>query len=203
VFESFGVSRDNTSPTRCTFDFARQTFEYRSKLKVIDDLIRTPSIEGFIQGIATIKDRLSRGKISSTRDLELELLCIGKVCSPHRLEYSTMTNFNQLSSQSDTAYQRYVEHVTASCDDLYFEEMGRINSRTTHHIQDISEVKQLLPEDLFLDEEPIQSHTRETPREEDDLLLDLDFDPLVDAADIKAYIDAFSKDADEILNPNL
>lgn len=86
MFESFRESTgDLTSGIRSTFNFSQTMFEYRAKMKVIDELTRAPSIEACAQDIATVKSRLSGGKIASIRDLELDLICVGKVC---RLRYT-------------------------------------------------------------------------------------------------------------------
>ena len=86
---------------------------------------------------------------------------------------------------------------------LYVEEGGRVQSRTAHHIQDISEVKQLLPEEIYHDEDQIpdqnQSHENEhNTKEDEDLLLNLDFGP--ETAD---WMASLTRDADEILNQDL
>ena len=61
------------------FDFAQELFQARCKTRVIDELMRNQSGEAFHGGVATTGRRLSEGKITSTRQLELELICVGKV----------------------------------------------------------------------------------------------------------------------------
>ncbi|EKD14634.1 zinc finger protein [Drepanopeziza brunnea f. sp. 'multigermtubi' MB_m1] len=88
-----------------TFDFAQSSFKQRAKTHIIEELIRKPRIEAFIEDVVRVEARLSQGLISNIRQLELELICAGK-----------------LASQSDRAYARFLEHVTALCDVLYREE---------------------------------------------------------------------------------
>lgn len=58
-----------------------------------------------------------------------------------------------MSSQSDSAYARFLEHVTRLCDELYEEERNSSTSRTSYHIQDIALIKNYLPEEIYGDEE--------------------------------------------------
>jgi hypothetical protein len=80
VFESFSTpERVPSLPHGNNFDFAQEMFQSRCKTRVIDELIKTQSIEAFDENVVTIGRRLREGKITSTRQLELELICAGKV----------------------------------------------------------------------------------------------------------------------------
>jgi hypothetical protein len=61
-----------------TFDFSQEIFQSRCKTRVIDELIRTHAIEAFDANVVAIGRRLREGKITNTRQLELELICAGK-----------------------------------------------------------------------------------------------------------------------------
>jgi hypothetical protein len=91
--------------------------------------------------------------------------------------------------------------VTHLCDSLYREEAGTLKSRAQYHVQDISLVKQYLPEEDFIDEheEDDCDHGGQHNHEHDDMedLLDLDFDAR--SEDIEACINAFKNDADQTL----
>jgi hypothetical protein len=80
VFESFSIPDDvRALPNGNGFDFVQEMFQSRCKTRVIDELIKIPSIRAFCGNVLTIGKRLSEGKIKSTRQLELELICVGKV----------------------------------------------------------------------------------------------------------------------------
>jgi hypothetical protein len=91
--------------------------------------------------------------------------------------------------------------VTRLCDSLYRDEADTLKSRTEHHIQDISHIKQCLPEEHFIDEheEDDCDHDEQHNHAHDhiDDLLDLDFDTR--SEDIEACINAFKNDADQTL----
>ncbi len=97
--------------------------------------------------------------------------------------------------------------MTESCDRLYVDEGGRDKSRTAHHIQDISDIKRQLPEEIYLDEERIPEQTSRPQNghahEDEDLLLNLDFDAVSENANIQAFITELSKDLDQSLNQDL
>jgi hypothetical protein len=78
VFESFSIPQSVPSFPQGTFDFAQETFQSRCKTRVIDELIRTHAIEAFDANVVAIGRRLREGKITNTRQLELELICAGK-----------------------------------------------------------------------------------------------------------------------------
>jgi len=67
------------------FDFAQELFQARCKTRVIDELMRNQSVKAFNGDVATIGRRLQEGKITATRQLELELICVGKVRLKHFL----------------------------------------------------------------------------------------------------------------------
>lgn len=47
--------------------------------KIIDELIKKNSIEAFIEDVVDVEKRLNNGLIVELRQLELELVCAGKV----------------------------------------------------------------------------------------------------------------------------
>ncbi|KAH8779513.1 hypothetical protein BGZ57DRAFT_760642 [Hyaloscypha finlandica] len=169
VFESFSVPESVPSLPHGIFDFGQELFQSRCKTRVIDELIKTQSLEAFDRNVVTIRSRLQEGKITSTRQLELELICVGK-------------------------------HVTHLCDSLYREEAGTLKSRAQYHVQDISLVKQYLPEEDFIDEheEDDCDHGDQHNHEHDDMEDLLDFDAR--SEDIEACINAFKNDADQTLS---
>jgi hypothetical protein len=79
VFESFCLPEILPSLALGSFNFGQEMFQSRCKTRVIDELINTQSIEAFDENVVTIGRRLQEGKITSTRQLELELICMGKV----------------------------------------------------------------------------------------------------------------------------
>jgi hypothetical protein len=80
VLESFATSdtkpHTDQAPTASDVTFLRN-----AQTKVIDELIKAPSIEAFIEDVVKVETRLKRGRIRYVRDLELELMCAGKVIS--------------------------------------------------------------------------------------------------------------------------
>jgi hypothetical protein len=92
--------------------------------------------------------------------------------------------------------------VTRFCDSLYQEELGTAKSRTAYHVQDISQIKQFLPEEHYVDEnegdncQHDEHHNHAHDDEED--LLDLNFDTR--SEDIQACINLFENDADQTLS---
>ncbi|PMD33171.1 hypothetical protein L207DRAFT_535229 [Hyaloscypha variabilis F] len=186
VFESFSTPKNVPSlPPSNGFDFAQELFQSRCKTRVIDELLRNQSIKAFNGGVVTIGRRLQDGKITNTRQLELELICVGK-----------------LASQPLQAFTIFARHVTHLCDSLYREEAGTLKSRAAHQIQDIALIKQHLPEEHFFEEheEDDYGHDERHNHEHDDIgdLLDLDFD--AKSEDIEACINAFKDDADNTLS---
>jgi hypothetical protein len=204
VFESFGTPKGVFSLLPSTsFDYSQEMFQSKSKTRVIDELIKTRSIEAFDADVVTIGRRLREGKITSTRQLELELICAGKVKFHFLKSFQVcfLANLHKLASRSASAFAIFLSHVTRLCESLYLEEPGTSKSRTAHHIQDISEIKQFLPEEHYNDgneDEDCQHdehHSHMHDDEED--LLDLNFDTR--SEDIEACINAFKNDADQTL----
>lgn len=92
------------------------------------------------------------GAIKDLRQLELELICAGKVilCT---IQFCVMiTNGKQLASQSDTAYERFVSHVTCLSDTLYSEGESD-KSRTEYQIEDIDVTMSLIPDENSSDDD--------------------------------------------------
>ncbi|PVH84985.1 hypothetical protein DL98DRAFT_584044 [Cadophora sp. DSE1049] len=194
IFESLDSSKTNLSMVSPQFNFAQASFEYKAKTRVIDELIKKPRIEAFIEDVVNVEKRLHQSQITSIRDLELELICAGK-----------------LASQSDTAYSRFLQHVTALCDALYAEEPS-IMSRTRYHIRDISRLKQLMPDENYDEEaghndfsQAEEQTTHQLHLHDDDdnlLLLDLDFESSFEETttiDKHHDVAVFSRDCDEML----
>jgi hypothetical protein len=205
VFESFATPESVSSLSHGTgFDFSQEMFQSKSKARVIDELIKTRSIEAFDSDVVMIGKRLREGKITNTRQLELELICVGKV-RLHFLkiiEVGFLANPPQLTSRSSSTLALFLDHVARLCDSLYQEEPGTSKSRTAYHIQDISEIKQLLPEEHYSEENEDddchhdEDHGHAHDDEED--LLDLNFDTR--SEDIEACINAFKNDGDQTLS---
>lgn len=57
-----------------------------------------------------------------------------------------------MSSQSELAYSRFLNHVTQLCDDLYSDKFHHSKPRTSHHIDSIFHLKNYLPKDIDSDE---------------------------------------------------
>jgi hypothetical protein len=62
-----------------SFNFAQLSFEFKAKSRVVDKLITMNTIEAFIADVVGVEKRLQQGRISNVRELELELICAGKV----------------------------------------------------------------------------------------------------------------------------
>ncbi|KAK0112940.1 hypothetical protein ONS95_014658 [Cadophora gregata] len=195
IFESFGSHQTNVSIAASQFNFAQASFEHRAKICVIDELIKKPRIEAFIEDVVNVERRLHQGQILNTRSLELELIYAGK-----------------LASQSDATYSRFLQHVTSLCDVLYAaESLGM--SRRGYQVRDISQIKQLMLDDNF-DEESEHGDFRHAEEQktcmsdlygddDDDnfLLLDQDFVSTSEEAVAvdKHDVAVFSRDCDEML----
>ncbi|CAG8972051.1 hypothetical protein HYALB_00004915 [Hymenoscyphus albidus] len=147
VSESFGSSdkipSDGEKIAACKTRFVKY-----AKKQVIDELIKTVSIEAFIEDVVKVEKRLNRGYIQNVRELELELMCAGK-----------------LASQSELAYTRFLSHVTKLCNSLYGP--SPIRERAVYHIGDISLVKKLLPEELFSEQNDEEEREFELELEDD------------------------------------
>lgn len=203
VFESFSVPEGaRSSPYGSGFDFVQEMFQSRCKTRVVDELINKPSLRAFAGDVTAIGKRLGEGKITSTRQLELELICVGKVRKEPEITMLYLTDLRQLAFQPASALATFLGHVTNLCDSLYRDEAGTLKSRTEHHIQDVSLVKQHLPEEHFFEEHEEEDcdHDEQHNHTHDDIgdLLDLDFDD-TRSEDIQAVIDAFKNDADQTL----
>ena len=61
------------------FDFNQISFESTATSRVIEKLISINSIVAFIADVTTVGNKLNSGKIKTVRELELELICAGKV----------------------------------------------------------------------------------------------------------------------------
>lgn len=190
VFELLNSPMTIKPPPKQQFDFAHTSFEHKAKSRVIDELIQKPSIEAFIEDVVQVERRLLQGQITSIRELELELMCAGK-----------------LSSQSGVTYSRFREHVTTLCDVLYLE-LPLEMSRTQHHVRAVSQIKLLLPEEGhdygtedtnndYLCDALQPFHADNIYDENDDLLLDLDFAPDLSTGDLDNMA-SFMHDADNI-----
>jgi hypothetical protein len=59
------------------FDFPHAMFELRARTRVLDELFQ--KAPAFIQEVVKIETRLLQGQIKGIRELELELICAGKV----------------------------------------------------------------------------------------------------------------------------
>ncbi|KAH9224712.1 hypothetical protein DL95DRAFT_516951 [Leptodontidium sp. 2 PMI_412] len=191
IFESLDSPKANASIAIQQFNFAQASFEHRAKTRVIDELIKKPRIEAFIEDVVNVERRLHQGQISSVRELELKLISAGK-----------------FASQSDSAYSRFLQHVATLCDVMYAEEPAKM-CRTRYHVRDISRIKQLMPDENY-DEETGHDEREQTSllrdlHDDDDenlLLLDLDFESTprgTSAIDHRHDVEVFSRDCDKML----
>ena len=60
-------------------NFSQASFYRTAKNRIIDELIQKISIEAFIEDVVAVEQRLQEGSIKDLRQLELELICAGKV----------------------------------------------------------------------------------------------------------------------------
>ncbi|KAI9056105.1 hypothetical protein LZ554_001033 [Drepanopeziza brunnea f. sp. 'monogermtubi'] len=176
-----------------SFNFAQSSFEQRAKTHFIEELIRKPRIEAFIEDVVRVEARLSQGLITSIRQLELELICAGK-----------------LASQSDRAYARFLEHVTALCDVLYREESSGV-TRTKCQLRSARRIMVLTLQEVCRDASEHgwkgNSGFHELSDGDEDLLLPfLDMDFRSDRGretdlgfDMPNSMAAFNADADDLL----
>ena len=144
---------------------------------MIEKLIQINTIVAFIADVVAVGKKLDGGRISSARELELELICAGKVCLLSSIllfpplfwifsllllfvslfrsclcEKMLTTKTKKMSSQSTTTYTRFYDHVTSLCDTLYTHDTpssSASKTRTSHHIKDISILKSYLPEESY------------------------------------------------------
>jgi hypothetical protein len=148
VVESFGPPEKPSSPQMTVSEATQKLFAKKAQTNIIDELITSISIEAFIEDVVKVEKRLNRGHITNVRELELELMCAGKV-SKITCAGLAAVNTTQLASQSEMAYNRFLTHVMTLCDPLY--EIPPPHSRRQYHIQDITLVKQLIPEETYND----------------------------------------------------
>ncbi|KAK2628098.1 hypothetical protein QTJ16_002744 [Diplocarpon rosae] len=125
IFEILDSLKPNDLAVSQHLDFAQASFEHKAKSYVVERLISKPRNEAFVKDVISVERRLSQSRISTVRQLELELICAGK-----------------RASQLSTAYHRFLNDVTILCDALYAEEPAI--SRATCHLRDISRIKILM-----------------------------------------------------------
>ena len=195
VLESFGTCKSRNSSSTGRFNFLQVAFTNKVKLQITGELITTTSIEAFVEDVADVERRLDNGLITNVRELELELICAGKVSRKH-LELKLITDLKQLASQSDTAYTKFQDHVTMLCDPFYD---SAAMSRTACHIRDIVLIKQLIPEEFYSESEDEQLQAPE---------LNLDIQLAVEGMawgvdsrteELDPSVAALARDADEAL----
>lgn len=152
------------------------------------------SIEAFIEDVVAVEKRLREGSIKDLRQLELELICAGKVCDFVHADGNPETYSYQLASQSETAYERFLSHVTCLCDTLYSEGESE-KSRTDYQIEDIDVTNALIPEEGSGDEDTVENEEL------------FDFEQLmndhsasIDVSSSDASVKAFDVDANGILD---
>jgi len=63
------------------FNFVQESFAWTTKSRIIDELIKNNATVAFIEDVASVDNRLAQGLIFELRQVELELICAGKVCS--------------------------------------------------------------------------------------------------------------------------
>jgi hypothetical protein len=118
--------------------------------------------------------------------------------SPPQILFSGTTHSEQLASQSEVAYTRFLNHVTHLCNTLYTGDPAKV--RSAYHIKDIALVKQLLPEEMYCG---YQGYDRDFELElEDDLPIGCELMFTRDEAGT-ACVDEFDRDVDEILSVSL
>ncbi|KAG9240107.1 hypothetical protein BJ878DRAFT_484148 [Calycina marina] len=117
------------------FNYMHPSFASTAKTRIINELIKNNSTVAFIQDVAGVNVRLEKGLIVELRQLELELICAGRV-----------------ASQSESLYDSFMADVTSLCDNLYNENPS-FKSRNQHHFEAISYTQQLISqEDIEEDE---------------------------------------------------
>ena len=102
-------------------------------------------------------------------------------------------NLSQLASQSDIAYERFLDHVTCLCDTLYSEGESE-KSRTTYQIEDIDAINASMPEDGSGDEDSVENESFDFEQLMNNHSTSMDFG----SAD--ASVEAFDMDANGILD---
>jgi len=78
------------------FNFIQESFAWTTKTRVIDELIKNNATVAFIEDVASVDSRLVQGLIIELRQLELELICAGKVCCfvPMLSPFSNSINYS-------------------------------------------------------------------------------------------------------------
>lgn len=163
------------STEQSPLNFSQASFYRTAKNRIIDELIQKISIEAFIEDVVAVEQRLQEGSIKNLRQLELELICAGK-----------------LASQSDVTYDRFLSHVTCLCDTLYSEGESD-KSRTEYQIEDIDVTKALIPEESASDDDVVENDGFDFGNLMDDHNTSTDFG----SAD--ASLEAFMMEADGIV----
>lgn len=149
VEESFSYSMQLAeSGSASQFDFMQASFANKVRsYKVIDVLIEKISIEAFIEDVVNVEKRLNNGLIKELRQLELQLICAGKVFQKSNiLRGSKLTNQLQRASQSPAAFVRFEAHVNQLCDAVRLGD-STFRPRTAHHLDTIARTQELLPEE--------------------------------------------------------
>jgi hypothetical protein len=187
------------------FDFPRAMFELRARTRVLDELFQ--KAPAFIQEVVKIETRLLQGRIKGIRELELELICAGKVSIAPGC-FHGVANLHQCASQPDAAYRTFHDLVIKLCDLVYAEEGGSKQSRKSYHVQDVSLVKQLITEEHFVFDSEHGSnqhdalyHGHDDHEHNLDHLLDFNFDTM--AAHTQHSVEISVREGDDVLNQNL
>jgi len=178
ILEAFGSLGDEPVGAKDNhLESVHRSFSTRVQF---NDLISTSP---FSEDLVNIERRLHAREITSTRELELELICAGKI-----------------AAQSTASYQQFLSQVTQLCDSLYAEES---KSRTTYYMADISLVKHLLPEEQEIyndvgDEVPDQNSLLTGSERDQELFLNFGSDAGMHGNE--SSLATFFREADEILN---
>ena len=171
------------------FNFVQASFALYAKARIIDELIKNNSTVAFIEDVLAIDKRLDQGLVIELRQLELELICAGK-----------------LGSQSDALYSNFLSHVTALCDAFYNNDAS-IKSRASHHLDTIYNTQQMLSSGEDAEEVGLQEPTDADQGQEADFKFDfgipdsgystMDFSNGLTES-MQAEVDAFAREADAI-----
>ncbi|KAH6667562.1 hypothetical protein B0J14DRAFT_489576 [Halenospora varia] len=170
VLESFGFSDADSGTAEKAFDFAQPLFARKAQSHIIDELIKTTSIEAFIEDVVKVEKRLDRGHITTIRELELELMCAGKVCHSHH---------------------------KSLCNTLY---VSPARERSVYYMRDISLIKRLLPEELYGDHHGEEERDFELELDDDlPLDFDIGALPRCDGKLVE-NVHNFMRDADQLMS---
>lgn len=176
VLESFGCMASGTKNRKKDKHLESINCDFATRVRFNDLISKSGS---FAAEVVNIERRLLKGQFDGTRELELALVCAGK-----------------LAAQSETAYQDFLALVTQLCDTLY---TGDSKSRTAYYMSDISLIKQLLPEESYSDDEgnDERDHVSVSGQSDEELLQDLGWDG--DVHGNEGSLSGFLREADEIL----